>query len=326
VSRCFSACRSEVQVFATGKNKAGTIFAMNKQNRRFLKGWYGVLFGFIIAPIFGVGPTFGESQNSGGLEQLVTAYHAASYLESPNVARQITRALRKTPKTNETASLRARALVALSSQAAVEDRKGLALANAREALVLMNSEPANSPLRAQAAIAVARAELLHEDYLPALTSITAARRAYGVRRDQNDAMWENLLLWEAIVQSQLPQRLSEQAKTLSLSDEERVRLDIEQRAQCVGGEGDFRRDRAYGVEPNYPIASMFDGRTGGVVLRLNVDANGKVTQAVSTAFVPRPGFAAAAEIAAMTWQLKFPANTPSACLQDVPMVVSFQLR
>jgi hypothetical protein len=280
----------------------------------------------LVLPLLFCQSAFGQTPNTSTLEQLVASYQGASYLEAPNLARGISRALRTTPKTTQTTQLRAQALLALSTQAAVEDRKSLALAKAREALGLMATLPNNSPLRAQCAIAVARAQLLHEDYLAAVTTIVDARRAYGVARVKDDATWERLNLWSGIIQSQSPERLNKQIENIAITDVEANLLENSARSQCVGDGDAFRRDPNVGTEPNYPVASLFDGRSGGVMLRLKLDTNGRVLEARSTAFVPRPGFAAAAEIAAMTWQFNLPATAPPACREDVPFLVSFQLR
>lgn len=262
------------------------------------------------------------------VQSLIGQYRAGSDLVRPTIARQLNRVFRRIPVTTETASLRAQALTIASMQAAREGRKDIALTSAQQAMslaaALSNGE--GKSVRAQAAVAVARAQLMHQEHLAAITTMLAARREYGALQSEIDPIWDELLLWETLAQTSAPARLAEQIAAVTMTGEESALLHGLKGYLCNRPELGFRRDRTVGREPIFPALSLFANLQGGVVLRHQLSSDGTIISTQATAFTPTEGFAAAAEIAARTWVYTIPPDQPASCRENVLTVLAFNIR
>lgn len=290
-----------------------------------------LLYSFVLGAAFAALPAVPFAQSATpetSLRGLIVQYQTASDLVRPTIARDIERVSRRIPKTAETASLRAQALTALSRQAAFDQRKDLALKTAREAVILSANlvGPEAKAVRAKAAIAATHALILKQEYLDAMSTMVAARRAYGPIMADSDPVWDGLLLWETIAQSSAPARLEAQIGALSLTDEEESALLGPKGLLCGADDASVSRNRGSGREPVYPVISWFSDLQGGVVMRSQIDLEGKVVSTRATAFAPTEGFAAAAENAVPTWSYRVLMSTPAICRENVLTVLAFELK
>jgi hypothetical protein len=269
-------------------------------------------------------PSSAEAQ----ITTLVAQYPSASDIMRPNVARRIERQLRGLPKTAETNSVRAEALIILSRQASFDRRKDFALKVAREAAQLAGSlsGPSAKSLVARAAIAETQSLLQHEQFVQAITQITAARRAYGRPVAPLDQVWDELALWGTIALASTPSRLAARAEALNLTETEEMALLDPEISQCQSQFGRILRQDDVGRMPAYPVLSLLSNLQGGVVIRSSVNEVGQVLSAHVTAFAPTEGFAAAAENAVPTWAFTVPADAPANCRANVLTIMSFRLQ
>ena len=262
------------------------------------------------------------------LADVIAQYRAGSDLVRPALARQIDRAARRLPVEPETASLRAQAAIVMSQQAARDQRKDLALAQAKLATSLSGSlEGADGKVvRAHAAIAMTRALILQQDFVTAMTTIVSARRAYGPLIGELDPLWDELLLWGTLAHSSAPEYLNAQIQALNMTDEEEVALKGVKGRLCDDTQTGIERNRDEGRQPIYPVISWFSDLQGGVIMRSQIGSDGKVISTRASAFSPSEGFAAAAEIAMPTWTYQVPANTPRTCRENFLTVLTFRIQ
>jgi Gram-negative bacterial TonB protein C-terminal len=274
-------------------------------------------------------PVASQTPQSVALGQRIAAFQAASALERPNIARQVVRDLRSVPKTDETRLIRSQALLVISQQAAIDGRKDLALSAAQQSVDLTVSIAGaeGNVARARAAIAKTQALLLKEEYLLAMTTIIAARRAYGPIQTDSDDVWDSLLLWDAIATASAPSRLEAQIKALDITEQENASLAGARSSLCTASNDlMYKRIPGIGREIVYPVLSAFSGLQGGVAVRSQIDADGRVVKARVTAFAPNDGFAAATENAAPTWRYIIPADASLECRDNVSTIVVFKFR
>lgn len=302
-------------------------------------------------------PAARQVGQAGALPSLISQYHAASDLVRPTLARQIARLVRGAPASGDADMTRAKALLVVSTQAAADLRKDLALSSALEAseLVKRGDSTAHRALAAQSAIALSRAMILQEDYIAAVANISKARRAYGPLVGETDEVWDELVMWEAIAGAALPQRLRAEGQSEGLSAAERAALSGERGVRCGKAAYGLVRLQGIGLNPfsgalssmadnvrggvsqsllstgegargTLPVTAMNTRSTAGIAVRSDIPADGTVSRAIVTAYSPSQSFAAAANMAAPTWRYQVPANLPASCRQNVLTVVAFQLR
>jgi hypothetical protein len=262
------------------------------------------------------------------LEGLVRQYGLATDLTKPSLGRQISRLLRSVPETSQTATLRAQALVALSRQAASESRKDHAYRLAQQAasLAVTASGPSGNAVRAHASVALAQAQLMKEDYFTAVRTINAARRAYGPMVDESDPIWDELLLWATITKMSTPKPLQSTLANVEISDEDEAALQGLRNSACDNDPSSIVRIGSIGQAPVYPVVSLFSNLQGGVALRSRLSPDGRVIFVTATAFAPTEGFAAAAEVAARTWQYRIAPTTSPGCRSNFLTIMTFNIR
>jgi hypothetical protein len=256
---------------------------------------------------------------------LIGEYEAASEIMKANVARSIAKEVRPLRQDPAATEVLARADIVLSRQAATDGRKNLALSKARDAQAMAAriTTPDGRVVRARAASVVARALLLQEDYLEAVRTITAARRAFGPVETNADPAIDELEMWDSIARVSIPPRLASQMQALVLSKEESDALAEAVEGECSVGGKEIERNRRIGSEPIFPVLSGLRGIGGGVVTRSSVDATGRVTRVVTTAYSPTEGFAAAAEQAARSWLYDVPVGVSEVCRANLRTMFSF---
>jgi hypothetical protein len=259
---------------------------------------------------------------------LLADYEAASDIMKPNVARVIAREVQPLRSDPGAALVLARADIILSRQAATDGRKDLALRKARDATAtaarITTSE--GRIVRARAASALARALLLKENYLDAIRTTTAARRAFGSVETNADPAIDELEMWDHIALISAPPPLASQVEALALPQAEADALDATSEAECSVAGKKIERDKQVGREPFFPVISGLRGIGGGAVTRTTVDTSGKVLRVVTTAFSPTEGFAAAAEAAAWTWRYNVPEGLSEVCRADLRTLFAFAFK
>jgi Gram-negative bacterial TonB protein C-terminal len=267
-----------------------------------------------------------NSPAAAALQELVSAYDRGSDLVRPGLAVQIRRQVRSLERDASAATAVAKGRIVLSRQAAIEDRKDLALREAQAAGAIAGSiaAPEGKALRAQAAVVTAQALLLKEEYLRAATTIITARQAYGRASSDADQPWDELALWQSIIKTVTPPRLQTQASALYPSAAEETGLLGLSKVDCMVNDKQIRK--ILGDAPVYPVNSLSNGRVGGVAIRSTIDAQGVTKRANVTAFAPTEGFAAAAETAALTWRYEIPAGLPEQCRNAHLTIISFGIR
>lgn len=260
---------------------------------------------------------------------LLSDYDAASDIMKANVARRIATEVKPLRQDPAAASIVAQADIILSRHAALDGRKNLALRQARnaEALASTIATPEGRTLRVRAASAVARALIAEGDFLNAVKTTSAARRAFGPLGVNSDPAIDELEMWDAVIRVVTPSRLAAQVQSLAIPQSEAEALANSGSPECVIGGVDIQRNRDVGLAPTFPVESLLRGvRGGGVVTRSTVDENGRVLRIVTTAYSPSEGFAAAAEQAARTWQYNLPRGIPEVCRSNLRTVFSFGTR
>jgi hypothetical protein len=259
---------------------------------------------------------------------LLAQYETASDIMKPNVARAIAREVQPLRSDPDAALVLARADIILSRQAATDGRKDLALRKARDAAAaaarITTSE--GRIVRARAASALARALLLKENYLEAIRTTTAARRAFGPVETTVDPAIDELEMWAHIALISAPPPLASQAEALALPQAEADALHENQDRDCNVGGAEIERNGQIGIEAVFPVLSALEGVGGGAVTRSTIDASGKVVRVVTTAYSPTEGFAAAAERAVATWQYSVPDGISEACRANVRTTFAFAFK
>jgi hypothetical protein len=259
---------------------------------------------------------------------LLADYEAASDIMKPNVARAIAREVQPLRRDGQATLVLARADIVLSRQAATDGRKDLALRKARDAAATAAriATTEGRIVRARAASALTRALLLKENYLDAIRTTVAARRAYGPVETNADPAIDELEMWDYIARISAPLPLASQAQALALPKAEAEALHENLDLDCSIGGKKIERIRQVGSEAVFPVLSALEGIGGGAVTRSTIDASGKVVRVVTTAYSPSEGFAAAAERAVATWQYSVPVGTSEVCRANVQTVFAFAFK
>ncbi|OYU77824.1 MAG: hypothetical protein CFE32_04205 [Alphaproteobacteria bacterium PA3] len=264
--------------------------------------------------------------------QLVTAiqtYQSATNEGRAMAAQALRRALASSK--NAPVATRAEATFWLGDYAIRDRKKDLALKQANQGLRLLEALQADEApaVRALGARLKTQALLAKEERLAAYKLILEARLAYGTQKPQADGkwdtLWDELTLWERIAFSDL--RGAEEKEAMNLMAVHQAEL---VRIAKMEGKCDFLNNpiKIANIDsnlPNYPIAAVFGGQAGGVMMRLSFNAEGRVTRALATAFSTSEDFAILTERAATNWIATGQGLDQPACMVDRPAVVLFRI-
>jgi hypothetical protein len=313
----------------------------------------GLISAFVC--LAGAGGAYAQGDGVAGseaLSALTARYQASSELVRPGLARQISRQLRNAQGIEPSVS--ARAHIALSQQAAVDYRKDRALETARTSVSLAQQSN-DKVLQAKAAIALTRAHILQQSYVAALETIATARLAYGPSVDEGDATWDELVMYEGIAEAAFPSYLRSEIRRVGLSASQRLTLTGERGVRCGQADSGIVRLDNVGLNPfagalssmidsarggvtnsllsadnglrnTLPVTAPTTRTTAGIAVRADLGPDGKVIRSVVTAYAPSESFAAAASVAAPTWQFQIPANLPPSCRNNILTVLAIQAR
>jgi hypothetical protein len=291
---------------------------------------------------------------SNSLDGLTRSYYAASDKMRPGIARSISRQLRMQNGSETDRAVQARALLVVSQHAALDARKDLALQTATQALRLAESG-SNKALQAGAHVALTRALILQEQYVDAVETISNARIAYGPMGSLNDSVWDELAMYEVIALAALPARLSDAGRSVALSPDQRLTLTGARGAQCGGAQSGVVRLENVGLNPftralnvmldtarggaaqnllsadtgfrdTLPVTAVNGASIAGIAVRSDLDAQGRVVASSVSAYAPLQHFAAAAQVAAPTWQFALPSALDPDCRRQVLTVLAFKAR
>lgn len=229
------------------------------------------------------------------------------------------------------AAIKAEANFLLGDFALRDGKKDLALKQANQGLKLLEGrEPTFAPeVRALGARVKTQALLAKQDRLEAFTLILNARLAYGAPKMGPDGawdrVWDDLYLWQQIALSEL--REGDRAKATVLLATRAPEID---QISQTDGQCSFQHEPVRVVNwesnrPNYPIVPHFADQTGGVLLRLSVDSQGRVTKAEPTAFSPSEDFAIMTERVSKNWIVQGRGLSEPACAVGRPSFAIFQL-
>lgn len=270
------------------------------------------------------------AQTSGAeLASAGQAYRMASTENRAMSAQTLRRALAR--HSDAPAAIKAEANFLLGDFALRDGKKDLALKHANQGLKLLEGlEPTFAPdVRAFGARVKTQALLAKQNRLEAFTLILDARLAYGAPKlgpdGAWDKVWDDLYLWQQIAHTEL--RGGDRAKADVLLATRGA--EIAQISQ-TNGQCDFQHEPLRVVNwesnrPNYPIVPHFANQTGGVLLRLSVDRQGRVTKAETTAFSPSEDFAIMTERVATNWIVTGRRLDQAACASGRPSFTIFQL-
>jgi hypothetical protein len=291
---------------------------------------------------------------SNSLDGLTRAYYSASDKMRPGIARSISRQLRMQSGSETDRGVQANALLVVSQHAALDARKDLALQSATRALALIENGN-DTALRARAHIALTRALILQEQYVDAVETISNARMAYGPMGSLNDRVWDELAMYEAIALAALPARLSDAGRNVALTSDQRLTLTGARGAQCGGAQSGVVRLENVGLNPftralnvmldtarggaaqnllsadtgfrdTLPVTAVNGASIAGIAVRSDLDAQGRVIGSSVSAYAPLQHFAAAAQVAAPTWQFALPSALDPDCRRQVLTVLAFRAR
>lgn len=257
-----------------------------------------------------------------------------AYLRSSNENRATAaQALRRALAGNSEApaAIKAEANFLLADFALRDGKKDLALKQANQGLKLLEGrEPTFAPeVRALGARVKTQALLAKQDRLEAFTLILNARLAYGAPKIGPDGawdrVWDNLYLWQQIALADLREGDRAKATALLATRAAEVGQISQTNSQCSLQHEPVRVVNWQSNRPNYPIVPHFADQTGGVLLRLSVDSQGRVTTAEPTAFSPSEDFAIMTERVAKNWIVQGRGLDEPACAVGRPSFAIFQL-
>ena len=231
---------------------------------------------------------------------------------------------------NAPAATKAEATFLLGDFAIRDRKKDLALKLANDGLKLLDSLQASEApaVRALGARVKAQALLAKEERLAAFKLILDARLAYGTQQpqadDKWDTVWDELRLWEGIAHADLVGPEKKIATDLMAARKtELVRI------STMEGSCDFQNNTVKIANmdsnlPAYPIAPLFAGQAGGVMMRISFDSEGRVTKAKATSFSTSEDFAILTERAASNWVATGEGLSDPNCRTDRPALVVFR--
>ncbi|MCA3697713.1 hypothetical protein [Aquidulcibacter sp.] len=275
-------------------------------------------------------PLSSAHADAAGQGRLVTAiqtYQSASNEGRAMAAGALRRALASNK--NAPAATKAEAIFFLSDYAMRDRKKDLALKQAEEGMKLLETLQASEApaVRALGARVKAQALLAKEERLAAFKLILDARLAYGTQKPQANAKWDTvgdaLKLWEGIAYADLVGAEKKIATDLMAARKtELVRI------SKMEGSCDFQNNivRIANMDSNlpaYPIAPLFAGQAGGVMMRISFDSEGRVTKAKVTSFSTSEDFAILTERAASNWVATGEGLSDPNCRTDRPTLVVF---
>ena len=264
-------------------------------------------------------------------DRLVTAIQ--TYQNATNEGRDMAAgALRRALAASKNApiAIKAEATFLLGDFAIRDRKKDLALKQADNGLKLLEALQASEApaVRALGARVKTQALLVKEERLAAFKLILEARLAYGPQKPpvdgKWDTVWDELFLWQTIANADL--RGAEKKEASELLDARQAEL---VRISKMAGKCDFQNNPVKIINkesnlPAYPIAALFAGQSGGVMMRLSFNSEGRVTRAVATAFSTSEDFAILTERAATKWIATGQGLDQPACMVDRPTLVVFR--
>jgi hypothetical protein len=270
-----------------------------------------------------------DTAGEGRLAAAIQTYQTATNEGRAMAAQALRRALASSK--NAPVATKAEATFLLGDYAIRDRKKDLALKQADEGLKLLEAlQSGEAPeVRALGARLKTQALLAKEERLAAYKLILEARLAYGTQKPQADGkwdtLWDELTLWERIAFSDL--RGAEEKEAINLMAVHQAEL---VRIGKMEGKCDFLNNPVKIVNidsnlPNYPIAAVFAGQAGGVMMRLSFNSEGRVTKAVATAFSTSVDFAILTERAAANWIATGQGLDQPTCMVDRPTVVVFRI-
>ncbi|MFN7746359.1 MAG: hypothetical protein ACK5QO_08395 [Hyphomonadaceae bacterium] len=258
----------------------------------------------------------------------IQAYQTATNEGRAMAAQVLRRALASSK--NAPIATRAEATFWLGDYAIRDRKKDLALKQADEGLKLLEAlQTGEAPaVRALGARLKTQALLAKEERLAAYKLILEARLAYGTQKPQADGkwdtVWDELRLWEGIAHADLVGAEKKIAKDwMAARETELVRI------SRMEGSCDYQNNtvKIANIDSNlpaYPIAPLFAGQAGGVMMRISFDSEGRVTKAKATSFSTSEDFAILTERAAINWVATGEGLSDPNCRTDRPALVVFR--
>ncbi len=269
-----------------------------------------------------------DTAGQGGLVAAIQAYQTATNEGRAMAAQALRRALASSK--NAPVATRAEATFWLGDYAIRDRKKDLALKQADAGLKLLEAlQSGEAPeVRALGARLKTQALLAKEERLAAYKLILEARLAYGMQKPQADhdwdMVWDELFLWESIASADLVG--AERKVATGLRDARESEL---VRISKMEGKCDFQNFtvKIANIDSNlpaYPIAPLFAGQAGGVMMRISFDSEGRVTKAKATSFSTSEDFAILTERAASNWVATGEGLGNPNCRTDRPTLVVFK--
>ncbi|WP_395779929.1 hypothetical protein [Aquidulcibacter sp.] len=279
-----------------------------------------------------VSPLTSAQADTAGPSRLAAAiqtYQTATNEGRAMAAQALRRAL--AADSDAPAATKAEASFLLGDFALRDGKKDLALKQANQGLKLLEgSGPTYAPaVRAFGARIKTQALLAKEERLEAYKLILEARFAYGAPKigldSAWDKVWDDLYLWQRIASSELVGVEAAVGAAFRHGYEAELTSLLQQDGECGDQNTPLVLTNWENNKPNYPIVPLFANQTGGVMMRISVDADGRVTTAMPTAFSPSEDFAIMTERASKEWIAKGDRLEEAACRVGRPIVVVFRL-
>lgn len=263
------------------------------------------------------------------LAAAIQTYQTATNEGRAMAAQALRRAL--AADSDSPAATKAEASFLLGDFALRDGKKDLALKHANQGLRLLeDSGPTYAPaVRAFGARIKTQALLAKEERLEAFKLILKARIAYGEAKIGPDGawdkVWDDLYLWQQIASSELVGVEAAVGAAFRHGYEAELASLSQQDGECRDQNTPLVLTNWENNKPNYPIVPLFANQTGGVMMRISVDGDGRVTTAMPTAFSPSEDFAIMTERAAKEWIANGDRLEDAACRVGRPIVVIFRL-
>jgi TonB family protein len=232
------------------------------------------------------------------------------------------------------------ALVTSATLGAEKERGRRTIEVAERALTAIDRiSPDDKESRVMALFARAKGRMVASSNLDeALADIIQARVTYGPIRTVDDKTWGTLAAWESAARavvltvragrveggtriSQSTRRLLEMTPAQKRIVYARLDGDPTTPEQCDG----VLRDRSFGSEISYPTGEANNFRVAGVVVRVDMDAQGKVFNPRVLGAVPTGRFSDNALAAVRGWRYRIPPDAPASCAKDHDIMVSFAI-
>jgi hypothetical protein len=230
------------------------------------------------------------------------------------------------------------ALINAAVQGAVNGRGRATIRVAERTLVAIDRlTPTDNNSRALALLARAQGRLMaRDDQEEAVADLIQARVLYGPMRSVDDSTWGSLAAWETASRSvvktvdnfnqttgsRIAPRTSRPMQMTA--DQMRIIYGKETVAELAPVQcRSVVRRRKVGREISYPPGEARDLRVAGVVVRHDLDAQGRAVNVRLLGAVPPGPFCDNAMAAISTWVYTLPANAPTVCVKDRDISVSF---